>query len=268
MTKKRKISDIILCVVLLVFIAACIVGCNKTDVNPPVPAGHYIERDTSRKKLLNAQRSIIQARSAVVENLTNAHTTAYKRNLVRFIDSSTVVLSRDCSQGELVLTNRNLDVAIVGEGYITVTDPRGDILYTRCGTLMLNAEKELVYTNGYPLEPVIKVPSGQVEIHIGDDGGVNCTTPDGTVSTIGAIRLAVFDNPEALLSKGKGLYKETPAAGMPVTGTPGSDGFGEIKSGFLEISNVNESEELLILEELELYESNIQKAMVRPRPRL
>ncbi|MBA7701066.1 hypothetical protein ES703_109797 [subsurface metagenome] len=266
MTKKRKISGIILCVVLLVFIAAWVVGCNNTAVNVPVPAGHHVGRDTSRIKLLNTLRSIIQARHAVVQNLTNSHTTAYKRYLVRFIDSSTVVLSKDLSQGELVRTNRNLDVAIVGKGYITVTDPRGDILYTRCGTLMLNAEGELIHPNGYPLEPVIKVPSDCTQIFISDDGAVSCTNSDGTQSTIGGIQLAVFDNAEALLSKEQGLYKETPAAGMPVTGTPGSDGLGEIKAGFLEISNVNESEELLILEELELYESNIQKAMVLVRP--
>jgi flagellar basal-body rod protein FlgG len=131
---------------------------------------------------------------------------------------------------------------------------------------MLNAEKELIYTNGYPLEPVIKVPSDHESIHIGEDGGVNCITSDGTISTIGAIQLAVFPNAEALLSKGKGLYKETASSGMPVTGTPGSDGLGEIKSGFLESSNVNESEELLILEELDSYEDHIQKAMALLRP--
>jgi flagellar basal body rod protein FlgG len=266
MTQKKIIREIFLCVVSLVFIAAWVVGCNNTDIDPPVPTGHYIQRDTSRIKLLNTLRSIIQARHAVVENITNAHTTAYKRNLVRFIDSSTVILSKDLSHGELVRTNRNLDVAIVGKGYITVTDPRGDILYTKCGTLMLNAEKELIYTNGFPLEPVIKVPSGHESIYIGDDGGVNCITSDGKINMIGAIQLSMFPNAEALLSTEEGLYKETAASGIPVTGTPGSDGFGQIKAGFLEISNVNESEELLILEELKIYETNIQKAVALLRP--
>jgi len=266
MTRKKIISEIIMYVVSLVFITAWVVGCNNTAANPPVPTGHHLERDTSRIKLLNTLRSIIQARHAVVENITNAHTTAYKRNLVRFIDSSTVVVSKDLSHGALVRTNRNLDIAIIGKGYLSVTDPRGDILYTKCGTLMLNAAKELIYTNGYPLEPVIKVPSDHVEIHIEDDGGVNCINSDGTISMIGAIQLSMFPNAEALLSKEEGLYKESVESGMPVTGTPGSDGLGEIKAGFLEISNVNESEELLILEELKLYESNIQKAMALLRP--
>ncbi|HIJ51674.1 MAG TPA: flagellar hook-basal body complex protein [Planctomycetes bacterium] len=268
MTKKRKISDIILCVVLLVFVAAWIVGCNNTDISPPVPAGHHIEKDTSRIKLLNAQRSIVQAKKVVVENLTNTHTIGYKRNLVRFMDSTTVVVSRDMSQGELIRTNRNLDVAILGRGYIAVTDARGEILYTRCGTLMLNAEGELIQPNGYALEPVIQVPSDSVQIHIGDDGAVNCTTSEGTCSMIGNIQLAVFDNAEALLSKGKSLHKETAASGIPVKGTPGSEGLGEIKAGFIESSNVNESEELRILEDLEIYESHVQKAIVLLRPHL
>lgn len=266
MTKKRKISEIILCVVLLVFVAAWIVGCNNTAVELPVPAGHHIERDTSRIKLLNAQRSIVQAKKVVVENLTNAHTIGYKRNLVRFIDSTTVVVSRDMSQGELIRTNRNLDVAILGRGYIAVTDARGEILYTRCGTLMLNTEGELIQPNGYILEPVIEVPSYSVQIHIQEDGAVSCVNSDGSMSVIGAIQLSMFPNAEALLTKGKSLYKETAASGIPVTGTPGSEGLGEIKSGFLEISNVNESEELLILEELKIYDSHVQKAMVLLRP--
>lgn len=268
MEKRRKIREIILCVVLLVFVSAWIVGCNNTAVDVQIPAGHHIERDTSRIQLLNALRSIIQARKVVVANLANAQTTGYKRNLVRFIDSSTIILNRDMSQGELVRTNRELDIAILGKGYINVTDPRGDMLYTRCGSLMLNAANELVYTNGYPLEPVIKVPSDSVQIYVQEDGAVNCITSDGTMSTIGAIRLAVFDNAEELLPKGKGLYKESAASEMPVTGTPGSERFGEIKSGFLESSNVNESEELRILEELEAYESHIQKALALTRPNL
>jgi len=46
-----------------------------------------------------------------------------------------------------------------------------------------------------------------------------------------------------------------------VTGTPGSDGLGEIKAGFLEDSNVNKEEEIRISEESDVYESHVQKAL-------
>ena len=261
MTYKRIISAIILCLVLLVFVSTWVAGGNNTSVDLPIPVGHYVEKDTSRIKLLNVLRSIVQARTAIVENLTNAQTTGYKRILVQFIDSSTVVVSRDLSQGELVRTSRSLDISILGRGYIAVTDPRGDLLYTRCGTLILNAEGELAYANGYVLEPVITVPSDYVQIFIQEDGTVSCLNSNGTISVIGCIQLSVFPDAESLHAKGQGLSKETAASGMPMTGTPGLDGLGEIKAGFVESSNVNKEEEIRILEELEVYESHIQKAL-------
>ena len=261
MTYKRKISGITLCVVLLVFISTWVVTGNNKSVDLPIPVGHYVEKDTSRIKLLNVLRSIVQARAAIVENLTNAQTTGYKRILVRFIDSSTVVSSRDLSQGELVRTSRGLDIAILGRGYIAVTDPRGELLYTSCGTLMLNAEGELTYVNGYVLEPVITVPSDYVQISIQDDGTVSCVNSNGTTSVIGCIELSVFPDAESLHAKGQGLYKESATSGAPITGTPGSEALGEIKAGFVESSNVNEEEEIRILEELEVYDSHVQKAL-------
>ncbi len=261
MTYKRRICGIILCVVLLAFVSTWVVAGNNTSVDLPIPVGHYVEKDTSRIKLLNVMRSIVQARTAIVENLANAQTAGHKRLLVRFIDSSTVVLSRDLSQGESVRTSRSLDITILGKGYIAVTDPRGERLYTRCGTLMLNAEGTLTYVNGYALAPAMTVPSDYAHVSIQDDGSVSCLDSNGTASVIGCIQLSVFPDAESLHRKGQGLYKESAASGMPMTGTPGSNGFGEIKAGFVESSNVNEKEEIRILEELEEYESHVQKAL-------
>ena len=38
---------------------------------------------------------------------------------------------------------------------------------------------------------------------------------------------------------------ETPASGPPIAGSPGTDGFGEMKQGFLESSNVDVVEEMI-----------------------
>jgi flagellar basal-body rod protein FlgG len=40
-------------------------------------------------------------------------------------------------------------------------------------------------------------------------------------------------------------YVSTPASGDPVEGTPGTDNFGTISSGFLEMSNVDAVEEMV-----------------------
>src|SRR5690606_32894150 len=56
---------------------------------------------------------------------------------------------------------------------------------------------------------------------------------------VGQLQLAVFSNEAGLNPVGDNLMEETPASGAPVTGVPGTDGFGTMRQGFLETSNVN-----------------------------
>ena len=69
---------------------------------------------------------------------------------------------------------------------------------------------------------------------------------DGQVSlsNIGQIQLATFQNQAGLQSTGNNLMLETPASGKPVLGDPASTGFGSLLQGFLETSNVNAVEEI------------------------
>ena len=46
---------------------------------------------------------------------------------------------------------------------------------------------------------------------------------------------------------GDNLYQQTDASGDPQTGNPGQDGFGNIRQGFLEASNVEPVNELIDL---------------------
>jgi flagellar basal-body rod protein FlgG len=57
--------------------------------------------------------------------------------------------------------------------------------------------------------------------------------------------LAKFINPAGLLSSGKNLYQTTSASGDPVVANPGTQGFGTILQGFLEMSNVKVVEEMV-----------------------
>jgi len=79
------------------------------------------------------------------------------------------------SAGELENTGRTLDIAIAGDGFLQVTMPNGDLRYTRDGSLMTNANGELVTSNGYFIEPAISVPVDTVSVSIEKDGGVNIT---------------------------------------------------------------------------------------------
>ena len=46
---------------------------------------------------------------------------------------------------------------------------------------------------------------------------------------------------------GDNLYQETEASGIPIYGNAGSDGFGEMHQGYLEMSNVDIVEEMIAM---------------------
>jgi len=149
--------------------------------------------------------------------------------------------------GELQNTDRPLDIAITGDGFLQVSMPDGTTKYTRDGSLMINAEGALVTCTGFLLEPAISIPTDAVTIDVGKDGTVNVTNSAGTTSVAGTIQLARFLNPSGLSSEGDNLLAETEASGTATTGTAGQNGFGSIQSGFLEKSNVQMVTELVNL---------------------
>lgn len=160
----------------------------------------------------------------------------------------------DFEQGALQQTGRSLDVAIEGDGFLQVvvedeTAP-GGIAYTRFGALTRNQDGELVMANdvGYRLEPTIVVPEEAVDVNITPDGRVWYRPAGGEdLVEAGQIELAGFINPQGLQQLGMNLYAWTPASGPPITGLPREEGLGSIQGGFLEMSNVDATRELVNL---------------------
>lgn len=156
-----------------------------------------------------------------------------------------VAVEKVFTEGDFEPTQRSLDVAIEGDGFLQVTQPNGNIAYTRAGSLQTDSQGRLVTADGYPIEPEITIPANTLTITIGSDGTVSVTTAGQTApSQIGNIQLAKFLNPAGLSSMGRDLYTQTEASGEPTTGTPGQEGFGTISQGFLEQSNVDIVQEL------------------------
>jgi flagellar basal body rod protein FlgF len=204
---------------------------------------------------------ITEARDVIIENITNAHSIAYKKNIAQFIDNETLVIKRDFSQGKMTRTTRPLDLAISGKGFFSVTDSKDRIFFTRNGAFLVNSDGMLVLTTGQFLEPAISIPLDTQKIHITNDGSVSCTTADGIESVVGAIELSRFQNEQGLEYQGKGLYTQTKRSGNPITGSTDSEGFGHIESGFLEKSNVDLSEQSRILSELGTFEQFLSSAL-------
>lgn len=153
------------------------------------------------------------------------------------------------SQGTLENTDNKLDIAIEGDGFLQINLPSGLPRYTRDGALRLNSTGNLVNTEGFQVQPQITLPQDTLSVSIGTDGTVSVLTAGSptTATVVGNMTLVRFPNPAGLSSEGSNLYSETTASGSPITGTPGADGFGAIRQGFLERSNVEVVSELVSL---------------------
>lgn len=150
------------------------------------------------------------------------------------------------SQGVLEQTGRELDIAIEGPGFLQVSLPDGTTAYTRAGSLAVNESGQLVTQSGDAVEPSVSGLSGVSGLTIGQDGSVN-GIPEGAsaVQNLGSIQVATFPNSGGLRSLGRNLFVETEASGAASQVTPGLQGSGTLRQGFLEGSNVNVAEELI-----------------------
>lgn len=209
----------------------------------------------------------------IANNLANVSTTGFKKSRTDFQDllyqtmkvpgsqssadtqSPTGILiglgvkpgavSKIFTQGDLIQTENELDVAIEGNGFLQVEVPNGTTAYTRSGALKRDGDGRLTTSDGYPILPAITIPDGSNQITISETGVVSAVIGEDTESTeIGNLELAIFTNSAGLAAQGKNLFQETAASGTATTGTPGDEGYGTLLQTYLEGSNVNIVEEL------------------------
>ncbi len=209
----------------------------------------------------------------IANNLANVSTTGYKKNKVEFQDllyqnarsagadqgagnrlptglqvghgSRLAATSKIFTTGELTQTGERLDVAIQGDGFFEVQMADGSRAFTRDGAWKTNDVGQLTTNDGLPLQGFQPIPPGTTEISI---------APDGTVTTKGAggqqtfrVQIARFVNPSGLESLGGNLYRESEASGAAELGNAGENGFGSLRQGYLEMSNVKVVEEMVNL---------------------
>lgn len=162
------------------------------------------------------------------------------------LGSKVAAVQKVFTLGDIRSTNNELDLAIEGEGFFQVTQPNGEIGYSRGGAMKMDSTGRLVTSEGLAIEPEVVIPAGATQISIGSDGIVE-VLEDGsnTPTEVGTIELARFSNPAGLRSLGHNLYAETISSGAPETGIPGENGMGTISQGYLEGSNVSIMEEMV-----------------------
>ncbi len=169
-----------------------------------------------------------------------------------------VATERNFAQGNLLLTENPLDVAINGQGFFQILLPDGNLAYTRNGAFQLSSDGQVVTDSGYLLQPGISVPQEAQSLSIAADGTVSARLPgQAAPQVLGSLQIADFINPAGLQAMGENLFLESGASGPPQAGTPGLGGLGRLNQGSLESSNVNVVEELVnMIETQRAYELN------------
>lgn len=162
------------------------------------------------------------------------------------------------TQGNLMVTDNQLDIAIEGKGFFQALDQDGNLMYSRDGSFQVNQNGDVVTSSGYLLEPNINIPQDATDVSITRDGTVYVTQPGNVEQNqVGQIEIATFINPAGLESLGHNFFSETTASGGPNLNNPLTAEAGGLTQGALEASNVNTVEELIgMIEAQRTYEMN------------
>jgi flagellar basal-body rod protein FlgF len=204
---------------------------------------------------LSRQMALQRELDVVANNIANLGTTGFKADGVVFQEHLMPVARanqfgagdrklsfvqdratwHDLSQGPVEQTGNPLDVAINGDAFLAVQTPRGE-RYTRNGALQINANGELVTSEGHRVlgeaGPIV-LQNGDRDVSISADGTVSVREGKNTTdSARGKLRLVGFAEPQRLLKDGTSTFM--PPAGV----APQPAANVRIAQGAIEKSNV------------------------------
>jgi flagellar hook protein FlgE len=232
--------------------------------------------------------------NVVANDLANVDTIGYKAERTTFVDELSQTLNagsgsnatnggtnpmqvglgvrvgsidNQMGEGSLQTTSNPLDIAIQGDGFLSVgggTPPATapftsglptSLTYTRAGNLTTNAAGFLTTSSGeYVMgntasgagapNTYINIPPSSTNVSIGQDGSVTYTSAaTGLTVTAGYITLAQFPNEAGLQRAGGSDWTASANSGAASYGTPGTGNFGTTIAGSLEMSNVDMASE-------------------------
>ncbi len=206
---------------------------------------------------LSGAKQTLDQQAAVSNNLANTSTPGFRAqvNMFRAVPvvgqaSPTRAFTlastpgADFKAGPLTYTERPLDVALQGNGWLTVQAPDGTEAYTRAGSLQVSADGQLQTSTGLQVMGdggPIAVPPGAL-ITIGSDGTITARGPGETsagLAQVGKLRL-VNPPPDSIARGDDGLFRLRPGA-QPLQ----VDANIRVISGAIEGSNVNPVEAMV-----------------------
>ncbi|WP_020164151.1 flagellar basal body rod protein FlgF [Methyloversatilis discipulorum] len=198
-----------------------------------------------------AERAL-HAQQVRANNLANADTPGFRADLEMSVSEAVQGYGYDARhlgrlradsvsnrQGTLKQTDRELDVAISGDGYLAVQWGDGEA-YTRAGALTVDAEGTLT-VNGRAVMgeggPIVLPPYSQLAI--GEDGTISIRPPGQLLmQPLERLKL-VRPDPASMVKNEAGLLVSRGQDELPADPTV------RVRAGFLEGSNVSAVEEMV-----------------------
>ncbi|NKC23115.1 flagellar basal-body rod protein FlgG [Ochrobactrum oryzae] len=224
-------------------------GMNAQQLNLEVIANNIANINTTGFKRARAEFSDLLYQSERTAGVPNqANQAIVPEGALVGLGVQTAAVRNLHIQGSFTQTGNPFDLALTGKGWFQIQSPTGETLYTRAGAFNTNADGQLVTLDGNLVLPGITIPENTLEITVNESGQLfaKVAAAGGTevVPMNEQLQLANFTNEAGLEPLGGNLYRETEASGGPVTGDPGSAGFGSVKQGYLEASNVDPVKEI------------------------
>ena len=200
----------------------------------------------------------------VANNLANVNTTGFKKGRASFQDvfyeelaggargaradlgggAKLSALVKNHSSGTIEQTSDPMHVALAGPGMLVLEDRQGSPVYTRDGTLRIDADGLLRGASGLPVRGQIVIPEDAEEFQVDVDGTIRVRLAgEDLPSVLGQLELARFVNPGGLKALGSNNFEMTEQSGEAMI----DEGETEVRQGYLETSNVDVAEELIQL---------------------
>ncbi len=184
-------------------------------------------------------------------------------------------IKQQFTQGTLQSTDKTLDLAIAGDGFFSVKGqpPRSDLTFTRNGAFSVNSDREVVDTIGSKAQLLPVDANGVVtstsaadmydfvlpdvdptdpaalltNISVNNEGVISATFSNGNQMKIGALAMASFAAIEGLRPVGDAHWQSTGDSGVAQINQAANGPLGQVRSGSLELANVDITEELVSL---------------------
>lgn len=196
---------------------------------------------------LSRQVALRRQLDVVANNMANINTSGFKNEALLFEEYVMPVASdkdfaypdqplsytqdwatvHDFATGAIMQTGGTFDVALQGDGFLTVQTPDGP-RYTKNGELKLDNTGLLVTNNGNPVLSrggEVRFGPEETDITFGEDGSIL-----SSAGNKGELAIVRFDNPQILAREGNNLF----SGGEPI-----QDRTTQVIHGFVERSNVS-----------------------------